>query len=348
VASPNPLLDLPGMAELRQRIEQKLLAVVETNDPRLTEMTSHLVRAGGKRLRPTLCALSSVAGRNSTASTSATSAPSPDADHPLLTGISEDAVTAGVSIELVHVGSLHHDDVIDESTTRHSVDSVNSRWGNLRAILSGDYLLAKASLLAAELGRGSAELLASTIGTMCVGATQELHFTYRLDRSEPDYFAAIEGKTAALYATACRLGAAVAEAPEDHVETLTQFGSHYGMAFQLVDDVLDVVSTEAELGKPAGHDMAEGVYNLPVLRALAGPNGSELRKLLGGALSDEARLQALELVRDSDGVAGTMRAAHEYVERALSSLASMPADPATEALRTAATHLVSGLTPEMV
>ncbi len=124
MAAPNPLLDLPGMPALRERVEKRLSVAVESDDAAMAEMASHLVRAGGKRLRPLLAALSSTAG-----GASAT--------------VSDDAVTGGVACELVHVGSLHHDDVIDEAEVRHGVESVNARWGNLRAILSGDFLLAR-------------------------------------------------------------------------------------------------------------------------------------------------------------------------------------------------------------
>jgi heptaprenyl diphosphate synthase len=325
----NPLRDLPGLPELRQRIEQRLLSAVETSDPRLTEMTSHLVRAGGKRLRPLLASLAS-ATDGSPASASAAAA-----------SVTDDAVTGGVAVELVHVGSLHHDDVLDEATTRHNVESVNARWGNLRAILSGDFLLARASELAASLGTEVAALLAATIGHLCTGEVRELHFAYQVDRSEDDYLTAIEGKTAALYSTACRIGGLVREAPADQTEALTAFGLQYGMAFQVVDDVLDVVATDEELGKPAGHDMVEGVYNLPVLRTLGGPDGDALRGLLGGPLDDDARLKALDLVRRGDGVDQSMAVAGTFVEQAVASLDALPPSEARDALAAAARHLVA-------
>jgi heptaprenyl diphosphate synthase len=324
----NPLLDLPGMAELRHRIEQRLLAAVEATDPALTEMSSHLVMAGGKRLRPILCALAYAAGD-----------PRASAE---LEAVSDEAVTGGVAVEMVHVGSLHHDDVIDEAITRHNVASVNARWGNFRAIISGDFLLARASELAAGLGTEVARLLAQTIALLCEGEVRELHVAYRVDRSEPDYLAAIEGKTAALYAAACRIGSTVNGMPADQVEALTEFGRLYGMAFQVVDDVLDVVATDAELGKPAGHDMAEGVYTLPVLRALgSSPWGDELRALLGGPLDDEARLRALDVVRASDGVTQAVAVAQDYADRAVAVLAAVPANPIVDALTVAVRHLVA-------
>ena len=325
MAPPNPLLDLPGMPALRERVEKRLLAAVETDDAAMTEMASHLVRAGGKRLRPLLAALSSTTG---------------DAD----AVVSDEAVTGGVACELVHVGSLHHDDVIDEAETRHGVDSVNARWGNLRAILSGDFLLARASELAASLGTEVAGLLASTIGRLCTGEVRELQFAYQVDRPLDAYEAAIEGKTAALYSTACRIGGIVAGVPRDQIDALTDFGLHYGMAFQVVDDILDVVATDEELGKPAGHDMAEGVYNLPVLRTLAGARRRRAARRCSAARSTPRRSPA---PWPSCAAATAWRS--RSPRRAPTSTAprprssALPATPASDALIAAARHLLVGL-----
>src|SRR4051794_38218722 len=194
--------------------------------------------------------------------------------------VSDEAVLGGVSVELVHLGSLYHDDVIDEATTRRTVESVNARWGNLTAILAGDFLLAKASEIAASLGTEVAALLAATIGRLCQGEVGELRSAFDVDRSEASYLSSIEGKTAALFATACRIGGLVADLPRPHIDALTAFGEGYGMAFQIVDDVLDLVATEDELGKPAGHDLVEGVYTLPVLRTLRADGAAGLREQL--------------------------------------------------------------------
>jgi heptaprenyl diphosphate synthase len=356
VAAPHPLLDLPGVPALRERVEKRLLAAVESDDPTMTEMASHLVKAGGKRLRPVLAALASATGPGAAGSETAGGGPS-GAGREVGGGgagrdvgdvgeaVSDDAVTGGVACELVHVGSLHHDDVIDEASTRHGVESVNTRWGNLRAILSGDFLLARASELAASLGTEVATLLAATIGRLCEGEVRELQVAYQVDRAEADYVAAIEGKTAALYSTACRIGGLVAGLPRHHVDALTGFGLHYGMAFQVVDDVLDVVATADELGKPAGHDMAEGIYNLPVLRTMPGPDGDELRGLLGAPLDPQARARALELVRRGDGVAQSIAEARRYVDAADHALDPLPPSPACDALGAAARHLLAGVAP---
>ena len=255
MATSNPLLHLPGMDGYRVRVEDALMAAVASEDELMAQMGGHLITAGGKRARP-LFAVASAA------------ALAEDADA-VDAAVTDDVILGGVSVELVQVGSLCHDDVIDEADTRRGAASVNARWGNLKAILAGDFLLAKASEIAAGLGTEVAGLLAATIGRLCEGEVHELRRAYDADRTEASYLAAIEGKTAALFATACRVGGIVGQLPRDDIDRLTSFGRHYGMAFQVVDDILDVIATDEELGKPAGHDIAEGIYNLPVIRALA-------------------------------------------------------------------------------
>src|SRR3954454_3628902 len=271
-----PLLSLDGMPDELVRVEDALRGAVVADDPYLTEIASHLIRAGGKRQRP---AFAIVAGA------CRTGLPVPDG-----------VVLGGVAVELVQVGSLYHDDVIDEALTRRGVEAVNARWGNLRAILSGDFLLAKASEIAASLGVEVAGLLAATIGALCEGQVRELQTTYNAERTEEQYLSSIAGKTASLFAAATRIGAIVADLPRTQIEALTLYGHRYGMAFQIVDDVLDVVATDEELGKPAGQDLAEGVYTLPVIRALHRGNG-ELRGLLGSPLERGDIDRARKLVR---------------------------------------------------
>src|SRR5688500_17976200 len=199
-------------------------------DPFLSEVAGHLVSAGGKRIRPALTAAAALAGGST---------------------VSDDVVQGGISVELVHIGSLYHDDVMDEADSRRGVQSVNSRWGNLRAILAGDFLLAKASEIAASLGTEVAGLLAATIGVLCEGEVVELDDAYDVARTEASYLRAIEGKTASLLSTACRIGGIVGGLDRPDIERLTSFGLAYGMAFQIVDDVLDVVASDEQLGKPA-------------------------------------------------------------------------------------------------
>src|SRR6476659_4987876 len=184
-------LGLQALPDDLQRVEAALQAAVRVEDRFLGDVASHLLGAGGKRLRPTLtlCAAYAVAGE-----------PDPHETRVGDTAIDR-AVTGGASVELVHLGSLYHDDVIDEAETRRGVPSVNARWSNIVAILSGDFLLAQASSLAASLGADVAALLASTIGELCRGQVLELQHLFDVDRSVESYLSSIEGKTASLMAT---------------------------------------------------------------------------------------------------------------------------------------------------
>ncbi len=291
-------------------------ASVVTSDPYLTEIASHLIVAGGKRLRPVL---SVVAGR--------------------LAGdpVDDDVVQGGVACELVHLGSLYHDDVMDEAETRRGVETVNARWGNLQAILAGDFLLSRASEIAASLGTEVAGLLARTIGWLCEGQIEELRHTYDVNRTEESYLASIHGKTASLYGTAARIGGIVAGHDRATIDALTEYGNAYGMVFQIVDDVLDLTATAEQLGKPAGHDMEEGVYTLPVLRTLATGRSSaeELRGLLGQPLDAVQRDQALELVRSGEGIESAILAARDFVGRAVSACDRLDDSGPADALREA-------------
>jgi heptaprenyl diphosphate synthase len=252
-------------------------------------------------------------------------------------------VLGGVAVELVHLGSLYHDDVIDEATTRRTVESVNARWGNLTAILAGDFLLAKASEIAASLGTEVAGLLAATIGRLCEGEVGELRSAYDVTRSEEAYLGSIRGKTASLFATACRIGALVGGLPHEDVDAMTAFGDGYGMAFQIVDDVLDVTATSEQLGKPAGHDLVEGVYTLPVLRALAAGD-DELKALLGSPLDDDQLDFALSLVRSDGAVPAAMDAARSYAVNAVAVLEPFKDHPAAQFLAGATEQLLGSTT----
>jgi len=323
VALPSPLLALDGMAGELTRVEDALRSSVVADDAYLTEIASHLIRAGGKRLRP---AFSVAVGAVRTG------LPVPDG-----------VVLGGVAVELVQVGSLHHDDVMDEALTRCGVESVNARWGNLRAILSGDFLLAKASEIAASLGVEVAELLAKTIGALCEGQVRELQTTFNAERTEEQYLSAIAGKTASLFAAATRIGAIVADLPRDQVEALTLYGHRYGMAFQIVDDILDVVATDEQLGKPSGQDLAEGIYNLPVIRALRRGDAvaGELRGLLGSPLGRDDVDHARKLVRADGAIEDSLVLAAAYCREAVEALAPVTGRrEAIDALATAAAGLV--------
>lgn len=362
MSSLSPLQARPDAATDLARLERSLASATVTGDPFLTEMTSHLIPAGGKRLRPAFLIASALCERSDGAASDV---------------VDEEMICGGVSVELVHLGSLYHDDVMDDAETRRGIEAVNHRWGNLKAILAGDFLLAKASELAATLGTEVAALLAATIGQLCEGQVRELQLIYDVERTEAQYMDAIRGKTAELYATACHIGGLVAETGEEQLRRLGAFGTNYGMAFQIVDDVLDLVSTSDKLGKPVGNDLREGVYTLPVIRVLAGggAEGADLRDLLTGSsgiaaadgtgpltqdtrpvtqdtgpltqdigpLAEDTLATAHKLVLASDQIATSIETAESFVSRAVDALDGLADTPTCAGMRSAAANLLNTL-----
>lgn len=311
------LLDLPRLEDDLGRVETQLRQAVTSEDPFLTEVARHLVDAGGKRLRPALTVAAASLGSADGFGLGADGPGAPDGAAAFVMG--------GVSVELVHVGSLCHDDVIDEALTRRGVETVNARWGNLIAILAGDFLLARASEIAAGLGTEVAGLLAATIARLCQGQTLEIQAAYDVKRSESSYLAAIAGKTASLMSAACRIGALTSGQDRDRVDALTSFGHAFGMAFQICDDILDLVGTDESLGKPAGLDLVAGVYTLPVIMALADPDtGPALAPLLGGPIDPEARDQARQLVRASPALDQAVASARHWADQAGEAIGALP------------------------
>jgi heptaprenyl diphosphate synthase len=298
------LLGLPALEDQLKRLEPLLVESVVTGDDFLDEVTTHLLAAGGKRLRPVLALATATFGQG---------------------GASREDLLGAVAVELVHLASLYHDDVMDEATVRRNVESVNARFGNLVAIVAGDFLLARSAEIAAGLGTEIAGLLAATLGELCQGQVAEVHAAYQLGRSRDDYSRAIAGKTASLMSTSCRIGALTGGLPRPQVDAFTTFGRCFGMVFQVRDDILDVVATEAELGKPAGQDLAEGIYTLPVLLALADPVvGPELRPLLGQPLAQPERDKARSIVAGSGAIAGSAAVARHYAGQAATAALAGP------------------------
>ena len=301
--NPLELLALELVESDLQRLELLLAESVIFGDDYLDSVTTHLIYAGGKRLRPMLAIASATGGSREA---------------------SRDDLMGGVALELLHLASLYHDDVMDEAEIRRNVDSVNAHYGNLIAIVAGDYLMARSATIAADLGVEMAGLLARTLAWLTRGQVSEVRTAFSVNRSETDYYEAIEGKTASLLSSSCRVGAITAHHGPEETEALAEFGRCFGMIYQLRDDILDVTATENQLGKPAGQDLAEGIYNLPTLFALRDPVvGDELRALLGEPLNDADRERARKLVVATDGIAQTILAAQSFLERAHVALASV-------------------------
>jgi heptaprenyl diphosphate synthase len=309
--APDQALELEIRARLND-VEASLEKAVRSDTDFVTEAASYLVAAGGKRFRPLLVLLSGQFG---------------DPTDPRL-------IQGATAIEITHLATLYHDDVIDEADTRRGRASVNARWDNTVAILTGDFLFAKASEISSDLGTEVTRLLARTIAILCDGQIREVAAAGRLDQSEDAYMEIIRRKTAQLMATSCRLGGVLSDAPSEAVERLDDFGMALGLAFQLSDDIMDVTSSEEELRKPPGQDMREGVYTLPVLYALHdGANGRKLEELLlEGPPLGERLTAALKLIT-SDGSLGKAReAVTARVRRCISLASGLPPGSARDAL----------------
>lgn len=328
-----PVLTIPGAtAELTARLQRGLdqvdallRRVVDHDDPFIAKASGHLVEAGGKRFRPLLTLLAAEVGE----------------------GINDQVVQAAAGVELTHLASLYHDDVMDEASVRRGVTSVNRAYDNSTAILVGDLLFGKASELVAGLGAEAVLIQAQTFVRLCAGQIRD-------DRACPEgvdpvdyYLDVLADKTGVLIATAGRYGAMFSGASAQTVEVLRAYGEKVGIAFQLADDLIDIASDAAEMGKAPGTDLREGVATLPVLRARAMadpevPDDARLLELLSADLShdEEGVAQALTLLRAHPALAQA-RAETEGVARdAQALLAGLPESDAKAALSALAMSVV--------
>ncbi len=315
------LIEIPGVWERMERVEQRLLHVSQAGDSFLTEIAQHLLLAGGKRYRPVLTQLAGEFG--------------PSRDRRL--------IEAGAAVELIHIGSMYHDDVMDGADTRRGTASVNARWDNSLAILAGDFLIARASEIAATyLGMASVELLAHTYRELVTGQALELRLTGDVSHGPADHYRVIGGKTASLIRTAARLGALATDAANGTIEAVSTATWELGMVFQLTDDALDLVSTEEELGKPTGSDIRQGVYTLPVLYAMEGPSGSRIMALLRqeAPVTDDVVDEVIGLVIEGGYVRQVLDECRDRLARASAATAGLPDIEAREVFRQMGEFLV--------
>lgn len=306
-----------SVTALLGEVEQLLTDGVASADPLVTEAAQHLVVAGGKRFRPLLAVLGGHLA---------------DPDRPQL-------VLAAAVVELTHLGTLYHDDVMDEAAVRRGAPSANARWSNSVAILIGDYLFSRAADIAADLGPEAVRIQARTFSRLVHGQIAE---TVGPRDSDPvaHYLRVVTDKTASLISTSARFGGMFGGAEPAVVEALARFGETIGVAFQLSDDLLDIASESTESGKTPGTDLREGIPTLPVLYALAAagsdadPATVRLREILAaGAVTDEATLvEALGLLRESAALKRARETVRGYAERARAQLAPLPDGPARSAL----------------
>ncbi len=304
------------------RVEQLLHREVRSDYRFVTETSLHLIDAGGKRFRPLFTLLGAQMG------------PRPD---------SEEVVTAAAVVELIHLATLYHDDVMDSASLRRGAESANARWDNTVAILSGDFLFAHASRLVADLGPEAVRIIAGTFAELVTGQMRETRGPDPGDDPVKHYLAVVAEKTASLIATSGRYGGMFAGCPPEQVDSLQRFGAVIGTAFQISDDIIDIASPSASSGKTPGTDLREGVHTLPMLYALqeTGAAAGRLRTLLGRPITDDAEVdEALHLLSSGPGLARTRRVLAEQAAAARAELAKLPAGPATDALELLTTYVV--------
>ena len=301
-----------GLATGMAGVELLLRDSVTSDYPFVHQTSRHLVDAGGKRFRPLMVLLASNLGDPS----------------------SPGVVPSAVVVELTHLATLYHDDVMDDADLRRGAPSANARWDNTVAILTGDFLFAKASALLADLGPEAVRIQAHTFERLVTGQIKET-LGPGGDDAVAHYLAVVADKTGSLIATSGRFGALLSGAGDDVVEVMTRFGEAIGVAFQLADDVLDVTSDSEASGKTPGTDLREGVRTLPVLHALASqdPSEAELRHLLSEDLTDGDRHgRALALLRASPAMAAARSDLRRYADAARAELAPLPSGPTKDAL----------------
>jgi geranylgeranyl pyrophosphate synthase len=310
-----PILD--ELAEFEERLET---AVAADLGP-MAEAMRHIVRAGGKRIRPALVILSSRLG------------------HPVMDHVYDLAM----GIEFIHTATLVHDDLIDRSPTRRGMTTLHETMGPAPAIIIGDYYFAKGANLTAGIGEPAIDVaISNTVMTICMGELLQMTSKDDYYQSLADYHRKIERKTATLVATCCFCGAVVGGLEPAERAALQRYGHKLGMAFQIADDLLDYVATEAELGKPVGADLRQGTVTLPFMLALQDPVvGPELARVLERQPRGDPDYElVVELVRCSGAVAATESAAQEFARDARAELAGFAPSPALDTLEAACDYVV--------
>jgi heptaprenyl diphosphate synthase len=295
------------------RVEKELHAFIKTDFPILEESSVQLLEAGGKRLRP---AFTLLAGK--------------------FYGYQiEKLLPVAMSLELIHMATLVHDDVVDDSKTRRGRPTVKAKWGNIVSVATGDYLLAKSLELIAQIDHPEvSRILAEVSIDMSQGEIQQIRASYDVNQNLKQYYYRVKRKTALLISASCKLGALVSSAPKRQVWALGSYGHALGMAFQIVDDILDVTAEASQLGKPVGGDVQQGIMTLPMILALKMSNDSpHLKDLLAKVeKSPEEVSQVLGIIKESGAIEESMRFVDLYVYKAKAYLQELPNIPTRKAL----------------
>lgn len=317
-----PLQDIfePIQSEMLS-VQEILFDQIQVSDPHLAPVFEQLSMRQGKRLRPALVLLS---GK-------------------LIASINPEHLDLAATVELIHIASLLHDDVIDKSDLRRGRPSANALWGNTAAVLLGDFLLSRAFTLASQSRfKETLSVLGQASQTLCKGELKQNLLRGRDDLTEPEYFQIIEAKTAALFQCSCRLGAVCSDATEQQAAALGDFGFQFGLAFQIADDIKDVLSSEKQEGKTLGTDLREGKLTLPVIHWInQDPDQQPARISRLSELKDTAALA--DELRSTGSIEYAARCAQQHLERARQSLSDFPAVPSKETLLALTDHIADCL-----
>ena len=294
------------------RVERNLLDVSRLEFPFLAELLGHVLASRGKRLRPTIALLASRFSEH---------------DH-------ETTEKMATAVELLHIASLIHDDTVDGSATRHGRATISSLWGRDVAVQTGDYVFASAAALVCETGNIRViRRFSQTIMDLASGQLREVAETHDPDGTREDYMARIYAKTASLFVVAAEAGAALSGASVETVEAMSSYGRSLGLAFQIVDDILDFEGVEDQIGKPVGSDLANGVLTLPAIIAIErSPNGNPVRDLFRDPGNERYLREAVVMVQDPAVIKDAYAVARSYCESAHDSLKAVPVGPERDSL----------------
>jgi len=300
-------------------IEKELGIAVNSSSDLLNEASLHLLLAGGKRLRPVFVLLAAKFGNYQI----------------------DQMLRVAVPLELIHMASLVHDDVIDDSEMRRGQLTVKAQWNNRVAMYTGDFIFARALEYITEIQNPEAHrILSYTMVEICVGEIIQIEDKFKLDQRLQDYFRRIKRKTALLISSSCHLGAVVSGADEKTANHLKRFGYYVGMSFQIIDDILDFTSSDKVLGKPAGSDLIQGNITLPILYLKDSPEfRPALEHALSGDMTEIERLELIKRIRQSDAIAKSKAISDRYLKKALKEIDQLPSSPAKKSLRDIALYM---------
>ncbi len=304
-----------------EMINQRLREILHADNSTIDSIIEYLTESSGKMIRPRLVYITA----------------SMAAHDPTVVG------DMAVALELIHMASLVHDDIIDHATVRRGQESINQRWNNQVSVLTGDFLFATAFNLISKCGRHDImENLTTTIRIMCAGEIKQMSLTADLNITEAEYLEKTYGKTACLFASSCKVGALTASLPSESIQNLERFGLCFGYAYQIIDDLLDFLADSNSLGKPVGADLLEGNITLPVIYALQNREyGSQLRFLLESpGFTAQHMPEVIEILVNSQSVAAALQASRQFITRGFQYLNALPPGSSTQELQSMAVYLL--------